>query len=147
MPSIARNHTPRSLLQPLSSFKDSRLVFSPHGDHWAIVSPYPHSCWPARSSAMTPPTPASVDDMFSFIHKQPCRKRVDSDPPVTFAALVLLQRLKACFLTTQGLSGHRLSVSAFMLASKVICDDTPYSRQRQRHVLVYPQAALPQTSR
>ncbi|KAN0081278.1 hypothetical protein V8E55_008902 [Tylopilus felleus] len=43
---------------------------------------------------------------------------------VTFAALVLLQRLKARFPTARGSSGHRLFVSAFMLASKVICDDT-----------------------
>ncbi|KAJ7502950.1 hypothetical protein B0H11DRAFT_1987142 [Mycena galericulata] len=34
---------------------------------------------------------------------------------VTYAALVLLQRLKA---------RHRLFISAFMIASKVICDDT-----------------------
>ncbi|KAG2069647.1 hypothetical protein BDR04DRAFT_1232124 [Suillus decipiens] len=37
---------------------------------------------------------------------------------VTFAALVLLQRLKARFPTARGSSGHRLFVSAFMLASK-----------------------------
>ncbi|EIW80626.1 hypothetical protein CONPUDRAFT_82776 [Coniophora puteana RWD-64-598 SS2] len=43
---------------------------------------------------------------------------------VTFAALVLLQRLKARFPTARGSSGHRLFVSAFMIASKVICDDT-----------------------
>ncbi|KAF9232462.1 hypothetical protein BU15DRAFT_30276, partial [Melanogaster broomeanus] len=44
-------------------------------------------------------------------------------PSVTFAALVLLQCLEACFLTAHGSSGHRLFVSAFMLASKVIHDD------------------------
>jgi hypothetical protein len=43
---------------------------------------------------------------------------------VTFAALVLLQRLKARFPTARGSSGHRLFISAFMIASKVICDDT-----------------------
>jgi hypothetical protein len=43
---------------------------------------------------------------------------------VTFAALVLFQCLKARFLTARGSSGHFLFVSAFMLASKVICDDT-----------------------
>ncbi|KAH7904011.1 hypothetical protein BJ138DRAFT_1019739, partial [Hygrophoropsis aurantiaca] len=47
---------------------------------------------------------------------------------VTFGALVLLQRLKARFPTARGSSGHRLFVSAFMLASKVICDDT-YSKK------------------
>ncbi|TFK23173.1 hypothetical protein FA15DRAFT_621339 [Coprinopsis marcescibilis] len=43
---------------------------------------------------------------------------------VSFAALVLLQRLKARFPTARGSSGHRLFISAFMIASKVICDDT-----------------------
>ncbi|KAF9819562.1 hypothetical protein IEO21_02026 [Rhodonia placenta] len=43
---------------------------------------------------------------------------------VTFAALYLLQRLKARFPAARGSSGHRLFISAFMIASKVICDDT-----------------------
>lgn len=47
---------------------------------------------------------------------------------VTFAALLLLQRLKARFPAARGSSGHRLFISAFMIASKVICDDT-YSNQ------------------
>ncbi|KAJ7178777.1 hypothetical protein C8R43DRAFT_1189312 [Mycena crocata] len=42
----------------------------------------------------------------------------------TYAALVLLQRLKARFPTAGGSSGHRLFISAFMIASKVICDGT-----------------------
>ncbi|KAI6007711.1 hypothetical protein F5J12DRAFT_905565 [Pisolithus orientalis] len=50
--------------------------------------------------------------------------RTKLQPSVTFAALVLLQRLKARFPTARGSSGHRLFISAFMLASKVICDDT-----------------------
>ena len=50
--------------------------------------------------------------------------RTKLHPSVTFASLVLLQQLKACFPTARGSSGHRLFVSAFMLASKVICDDT-----------------------
>ncbi|KAG2366999.1 hypothetical protein BDR07DRAFT_1273191, partial [Suillus spraguei] len=43
---------------------------------------------------------------------------------VTFTALILLQRLKEHFPTTWGSSGHHLFISAFMLTSKVICDDT-----------------------
>ncbi|THH03479.1 hypothetical protein EW146_g10435, partial [Bondarzewia mesenterica] len=43
---------------------------------------------------------------------------------VTFAALFLLQRLKAHFSAAKGSSGHRLFISAFMIASKIICDDT-----------------------
>jgi len=49
---------------------------------------------------------------------------------VTFAALVLLPRLKARFPTAWGSSGHRLFVSAFMLASKVICDNTYSNKSR-----------------
>ncbi|KZT23498.1 hypothetical protein NEOLEDRAFT_1069288 [Neolentinus lepideus HHB14362 ss-1] len=45
-------------------------------------------------------------------------------PTVTFAALYLLQRLKSRFPAARGSSGHRLFISAFMIASKVICDDT-----------------------
>ncbi|KAI0037559.1 hypothetical protein FA95DRAFT_1462545, partial [Auriscalpium vulgare] len=43
---------------------------------------------------------------------------------VTFAALYLLQRLKGRFTAAMGFSGHRLFISAFMIASKIICDDT-----------------------
>jgi hypothetical protein len=42
---------------------------------------------------------------------------------VTFASLVLLQRLTARFPTVHGSSGHCLFISAFMIASKVICDN------------------------
>jgi len=50
--------------------------------------------------------------------------RTKLNPCVSIAALVLLQRLKARFPTARGSSGHRLYISAFMIASKVICDDT-----------------------
>ncbi|KAG5647096.1 hypothetical protein DXG03_001467 [Asterophora parasitica] len=50
--------------------------------------------------------------------------RTKLHPACTFAALILLQRLKARFPTARGSSGHRLFISAFMIASKVICDDT-----------------------
>ena len=47
---------------------------------------------------------------------------------VTYASLFLLERLKARFSAAMGSSGgssgHRLFISAFMLASKIICDDT-----------------------
>ena len=43
---------------------------------------------------------------------------------VMFAALILLQRLKARFPSARGSSGHRLFISAFMISSKVMCDDT-----------------------
>jgi hypothetical protein len=43
---------------------------------------------------------------------------------VVFSALALLQRLKSRFPSAKGSSGHRLFISAFMIASKVMCDDT-----------------------
>ncbi|KAJ9099940.1 hypothetical protein QFC21_003946 [Naganishia friedmannii] len=47
---------------------------------------------------------------------------------VTIVALVYLQRLKARYPSAKGSSGHRLFISAFMIASKMVCDDT-YSNQ------------------
>jgi hypothetical protein len=49
-------------------------------------------------------------------------------PIVTFAALLLLPRLKIRIPTVRGSSGHRLFISAFMIASKVLCDET-YSNE------------------
>ncbi|KAI0696661.1 hypothetical protein C8T65DRAFT_832721 [Cerioporus squamosus] len=43
---------------------------------------------------------------------------------VTFGALYLLHRLKARFPAARGSSGHRLFLAAYMIASKVISDDT-----------------------
>lgn len=43
---------------------------------------------------------------------------------VTYASLFLLQRLKKRFPAAKGSSGHRLFISAFIVSSKVICDDT-----------------------
>ncbi|KAL0572384.1 hypothetical protein V5O48_009576 [Marasmius crinis-equi] len=50
--------------------------------------------------------------------------RTKMHPSVTCASLVLLQRLKYRFPMARGSSGHQLFISAFMIASKVICDDT-----------------------
>ncbi|KIM38948.1 hypothetical protein M413DRAFT_419944 [Hebeloma cylindrosporum] len=44
--------------------------------------------------------------------------------PVLFAALVLLERLKIRFPSTQGGSGHRMFISAYIASSKALCDDT-----------------------
>ncbi|PWN87898.1 hypothetical protein FA10DRAFT_223622, partial [Acaromyces ingoldii] len=43
---------------------------------------------------------------------------------VTHQALFLLKRLKSRFPAARGSSGHRLFISALMLASKSSCDDT-----------------------
>lgn len=66
--------------------------------------------------------PAPSPPLANFIAYALHRTRLHSS--VTFAALYLLQRLKARFPAARGSSGHRLFISAFMIASKVICDDT-----------------------
>jgi hypothetical protein len=43
---------------------------------------------------------------------------------VAVAALLLLQRLKMRFPAARASSGHRLFISSFMIASKVIYDET-----------------------
>lgn len=45
-------------------------------------------------------------------------------PLVVYQGLYLLRRLKQRFPACRGSSGHRLFISALMLASKVLCDDT-----------------------
>ncbi|KAG6879917.1 hypothetical protein C0992_009581 [Termitomyces sp. T32_za158] len=68
------------------------------------------------------PTPSKQSPLAIFIAYGLHRTKLP--PCVTFASLILLQRLKARFPTARGSSGHRLWISAFMIASKVICDDT-----------------------
>lgn len=73
---------------------------------------------PPPAPPSTTPTPR-LDHFIAYaLH------RTRLHPSVTFAALYLLQRLKARFPAAKGSSGHRLFISAFMLASKIICDDT-----------------------
>jgi hypothetical protein len=73
---------------------------------------------PSPAPPSTNPTPRLDHFIVYALH----RTRLHSS--VTFAALYLLQRLKARFPAAKGSSGHRLFISAFMLASKIICDDT-----------------------
>ncbi|KAI0317126.1 hypothetical protein OF83DRAFT_1172242 [Amylostereum chailletii] len=75
---------------------------------------------PPAGSATTTAVPSPRLDTFIAYALHRTRLHVS----VTFAALYLLQRLKARFPAAKGSSGHRLFISAFMLASKIICDDT-----------------------
>jgi hypothetical protein len=70
------------------------------------------------STTSNAPSPSLAHFIAYALH----RTRLTSS--VTFAALYLLQRLKTRFIAARGSSGHRLFISAFMIASKVICDDT-----------------------
>ncbi|TEB25649.1 hypothetical protein FA13DRAFT_1608212, partial [Coprinellus micaceus] len=54
--------------------------------------------------------------------------RTKLHPSVTFAALMLLQRLKARVPGNNPLSGHRLFISALIIAAKVIYDVTYSNR-------------------
>jgi hypothetical protein len=77
------------------------------------------ACPDQASGAAGQPAPARLDHFIAYaLH----RTRLPES--VNFAALFLLQRLKARFPAAKGSSGHRLFISAFMLASKIICDDT-----------------------
>jgi hypothetical protein len=69
-------------------------------------------------NAPPPPTPTLAVFIAYALH----RTRLNSS--VTFCALFLLSRLKGRFPAARGSSGHRLFISAFMIASKVVCDDT-----------------------
>ncbi|KAI0640822.1 hypothetical protein C8Q79DRAFT_921090 [Trametes meyenii] len=71
-------------------------------------------------STAVPPAPSPP--LSNFIAYALHRTRLHTS--VTFAALYLLQRLKSRFPAAWGSSGHRLFISAFMIASKVIYDDT-----------------------
>ncbi|KAG8689803.1 hypothetical protein FRC08_010774, partial [Ceratobasidium sp. 394] len=71
-----------------------------------------------RARAVSAVTPSLTHFVAYALH----RTRLHSS--VTFCALYLLSRLKDRFPAAHGSSGHRLYISAFMIASKVICDDT-----------------------
>ncbi|KAH9942195.1 uncharacterized protein BXZ73DRAFT_97614 [Epithele typhae] len=74
---------------------------------------------PLVSTSIPPAVPLPLA---SFIAYALHRTRLHTS--VTFAALYLLQRMKARFPAARGSSGHRLFITIFMIASKVICDDT-----------------------
>jgi hypothetical protein len=77
--------------------------------------------YPPTAAGQPPPTAQPVH-LAAFVAYALHRTRLHQS--VTFAALYLLQRLKQRFPAARGSSGHRLFLSAFMIASKVICDDT-----------------------
>lgn len=64
------------------------------------------------------PTPRLAEFIAYALH----RTRLPDE--ITFQALFLLRRLKSRFPAARGSSGHRLFISALMLASKSSCDDT-----------------------
>ncbi|KAI0037291.1 hypothetical protein FA95DRAFT_1621732, partial [Auriscalpium vulgare] len=74
----------------------------------------------------SPPTNTPNPRLEHFIAYALHRTRLHAS--VTFAALYLLQRLKARFPAAKGSSGHRLFISAFMIAAKIICDN-PYNNK------------------
>ena len=85
------------------------------------------------TSTAVPPPPSTPLANFKAHTLHRTQPRI----PVAFAALYLLQRLKARFFTARDCSGYRLFISAFMISGKAICDDT-YSNKswyhRPRHI-------------
>lgn len=63
-----------------------------------------------------------VPSLHSFISYALQRTQLHHD--VGIAALMLLQKLKIRFPSARGSNGHRLFLSAYMIACKVVCDDT-----------------------
>lgn len=82
---------------------------------------------PLDSTASSVPNPSSPTSrpaprLSEFIAYALHRTRLPL--AVTHQALFLLKRLKSRFPAARGSSGHRLFISALMLASKSTCDDT-----------------------
>src|SRR5258708_4113263 len=77
---------------------------------------------PSPPAPAAPPSTTQTPRLEHFIAYALHRMQLHTS--VTFAALYLLQRLKAHFPVAKGSSGHWLIISAFMLAPKIIYDDT-----------------------
>ncbi|THH16171.1 hypothetical protein EW146_g4417, partial [Bondarzewia mesenterica] len=73
---------------------------------------------PPPSAPPSAPTPR-LDHFIAYTLHRTC-----FHVSITFAALFLLQHLTTRFPAAKGSTGHRLFISAFMIASKIICDDT-----------------------
>ncbi|KAA1470587.1 hypothetical protein DENSPDRAFT_774750 [Dentipellis sp. KUC8613] len=108
----AHQGAPTSSSDPYHGHEDIAKLCSRFVSHLFACPDNPPAASPSA------PTPR-LDHFIAYaLH----RTRLHSS--VTFAALYLLQRLKARFPAAKGSSGHRLFISAFMIASKIICDDT-----------------------
>lgn len=77
---------------------------------------------PLFASTSGSSSPTTCPPLANFIAYAIHRTRLPE--VVVFTALFLLSRLKDRFPAARGSSGHRLFISAFMIASKVVCDDT-----------------------
>ncbi len=77
---------------------------------------------PPPPAPAVPPSTTQTPQLEHFIAYALHRMRLHTS--VTFAALYLLQCLKAHFPVAKGSSSHWLIISAFMLAPKIIYDDT-----------------------
>ncbi|KDQ06614.1 hypothetical protein BOTBODRAFT_86484, partial [Botryobasidium botryosum FD-172 SS1] len=84
--------------------------------------PPPSSANPSSPSSTLAQVVSPPPAVPPFVAYSLPRTRLQSS--VTFAALFLLDHPKGRFPTTCGSSGHRLFIPAFMIASKIICDDT-----------------------
>ena len=120
-PTVRSFYRSRSPSYPSSSFHDFRRSLPSPASHGALPLDHPFPC-PDVPPPPVPPSTTPTPRLDHFIAHALHRTRLH--PSVTFAALYLLQRLKARFPAAKGSSGRRLFISAFMLASKIISDGT-----------------------
>jgi hypothetical protein len=128
-PSSPYNRHPHvAVNRPISSTSNAQSRTRPIDDFYGheqtarICARYINNLFHCPDQQPPPPASSPPKDLPRFIAYALHRTRLT--PSVTFAALYLLQRLKSRFTEATGSSGHRLFIAAFMIASKVICDDT-----------------------
>ncbi|KAH9057073.1 hypothetical protein EDB83DRAFT_2316050 [Lactarius deliciosus] len=121
-PSTARHPSPFRKAQKISRPTAATAAHGTASPNCVVASFLILFACPDVPPPPAPPSTTPTPRLDHFIAYALHRTRLH--PSVTFAALYLLQRLKARFPAAKGSSGHRLFISAFMLASKIICDDT-----------------------
>ncbi|KAI5121444.1 hypothetical protein M0805_009553 [Coniferiporia weirii] len=133
--SSAASHTHHSSADTFYGHEETAKICSRYVAHTfncpeILPPPQPQPPVAASGSAAAPaqappqpPAPSNVPGTLAhFVAYALHRTRLHAS--VTFTALALLHRLKTRFPAARGSSGHRLFLSAFMIASKVVCDDT-----------------------
>lgn len=82
----------------------------------------PHDSMASTPDSPTSSTEARAPRLAYFVAYALYRTRLPM--LISYHALLLLKRLKTRYPVARGSSGHRLYISAFMLASKMVCDDS-----------------------
>ncbi|KAH7093966.1 hypothetical protein BKA62DRAFT_676362 [Auriculariales sp. MPI-PUGE-AT-0066] len=108
-----------------SSTKQPRDPFYGHEDDAKMCAAYlvdffgctgPTSAAISSNQAKIPPPPPLANFIAYILHR--------TEPCVMTTALLFLDRLKSQYPNARGSCGHRLFLTAYMIASKVLYDDT-----------------------